>query len=741
MQPFFPIAQDLTSPLFGTSPFLPFKFQLRREPVDWRRLHAVDVSRVVREVDVATLQEHVAAVTFCNLDREVCAHCGQPVDPGLLKVLRLAQLSIQYLLHCQDCLSTSTAQLQAQLQASLAQQEQTQQELRRQAAELQAVREESRRRRRSLSMLQQLLQTGTPSSHTCTLCQKAFLNSTYLWKHIQRRHLYSSEKGKEQEQPMQKVIEELQEKLKTTQDELEAQRREAERHLQHQEAEIAHQKDTETEKKIAEWRAKEGAELYEELEKLKHLFWSELQKIASDQSALTGKVQALQNRSMKESNLGSPEDDDSEEQLRLDEQLQTLKEKVGIQNKEWKNRMKQLQADHEAEKMKLQKENKWLREQKQSAVQSQQKINSLHLQIQEQAKIISSQEQKILALSPKGMEGDGGNRKVVDLKEESSEEELEDSRPEQQKILEMQRQKHILMQQLRTVMEEELLVKLENLGIPRDVGGISPSTFSHLESHLKALREQKAAKNPELKTLREQLIKKITRRVKEMKENEAGVVKTKLNPLVTEELEPKDRILSKTLPPKLTESPRTCHQSHGSHGPGMALVPIPTPRSRTYGHSSAPALSESGLRDNTPPFSSEEDPVDFLQSLSLQSPRHPSWKSPRLSSDYRSDSENSDLSAQNDRPGRQASTGTRLHSVPPHHDKDVSFPVAKPDGHPIFVKPKSLKPPRAATLRKFAQLSDESDSDISLEDLLEDQLKGKKPSTYSEFPGKFGAEL
>ena len=160
-------AQGLSGPLFGAYTLPTFKFQPRRESVDWRRISALDVDRVARELDVATLQENIAGVTFCNLDREVCGRCGQPVDPVLLKVLRLAQLSIEYLLHCQDCLSTSVAQLEARLQASLGQQERGQQELGRQADELKGVREESRRRRKMISALQQLLlQTGAHSYHT-----------------------------------------------------------------------------------------------------------------------------------------------------------------------------------------------------------------------------------------------------------------------------------------------------------------------------------------------------------------------------------------------------------------------------------------------------------------------------------------------------------------------------------------------------------------------------------------------
>ncbi|KAI5246286.1 Alpha-1,4-N-Acetylglucosaminyltransferase, partial [Manis pentadactyla] len=134
--------------------------------IDWRHISTLDVDRVAREVDVAILQELLNGVTFCNLDLEVCSHCGQPVDPALLKVLRLTQFIIEYLLHCQDCLSASVVQLEARLQASLEQQECGQQELARQADELKGVRQESHRPRKLIDTLQQLLlHTGAYSYH------------------------------------------------------------------------------------------------------------------------------------------------------------------------------------------------------------------------------------------------------------------------------------------------------------------------------------------------------------------------------------------------------------------------------------------------------------------------------------------------------------------------------------------------------------------------------------------------
>lgn len=387
-------AEGLSGPLFGAYTFPTFKFQLRHESIDWRRISTLDVDRVARELDVATLQENIAGVTFCNLDRETCSRCGQPVDPVLLKVLRLAQLIIEYLLHCQDCLSASVAQLEARLQASLGQQERGQQELGRQADELKGVREESRRRRKMISTLQQLLlQTGAHSYHMCHLCDKTFMNATFLQGHIQRRH---GGKQKE-EQPVDEVLEELRAKLKWTQGELEAQR-EAERQRQLQEAEITRQRETEAKKEFDEWKEKERAKLYGEIDKLKKLFWDEFKSVANHNSTLEEKLKELQSHSMMGSNLGSLRDEESEERLRQALELRDLREKMEIQKAEWKRKVKELHEEHSAQKRELQEENERLQaslsqDQRTAAAQSQRQIHALHTQLQEQARLIASQEE------------------------------------------------------------------------------------------------------------------------------------------------------------------------------------------------------------------------------------------------------------------------------------------------------------------------------------------------------------
>ena len=75
-----------------------FFFQQRRGKLDMRSLARVDVERVIEEVDVGTLQMHLENLTFSDLCTEdMVAY----TDEHFLKLFRLSQLTIEYLLNVQ----------------------------------------------------------------------------------------------------------------------------------------------------------------------------------------------------------------------------------------------------------------------------------------------------------------------------------------------------------------------------------------------------------------------------------------------------------------------------------------------------------------------------------------------------------------------------------------------------------------------------------------------------------------
>ncbi|XP_007493986.2 cilium assembly protein DZIP1L isoform X1 [Monodelphis domestica] len=731
---------------YGTSAF---KFQPRRESVDWRRLSAIDVDRVAQELDVTTLQDHITGVTYCNLDSERCAYCQQPVDPVLLKVLKMAQLIIEYLLHSQDYLSANIISLEEKLQSTLEQQEQTKQKLDKQAEELKGVKEESRRRKKMLSMQQLLIQAGANNYHKCHLCDKAFMNNSYLQGHIQRRHaeVKQSERQKQQMQQMEDGIEELKAKLKGTQAQLEAER-EAERQRQMQEAENIHLREIEAKKELEKWKEEERKKLYQEIDNLKQLLLNEFKSVTSQNSILEEKLQALQTHTVVESFLGTLKDDDSEDRQKQAKEVQDMKEKLEHQKLTWKRKLKDLQEEHLAEKKRLKDENERLRvslsqDQRKAADHFQRQMDSLSAKCQEQANIIKSQEEMIKRMTFREEEVIHQIAKAEET-EDSTQEELEDSLDGKQKVLEVLRRNPNLLKQFRPILEDTLEEKLESIGLKRGTKGISDQTYRNLEVMLKAHREQKSKRFSEFLKLRDKLIKEVAQKIGQRQQNDSmllqpvnmGTVKSQRSPLPRREVQQKSKTLRVESQLQQTASPMPqTPQSQVNHSPAPPVIPVPTPRSKVPGPPGARASPGPGL--STPPFTSEDDSEgDHISRPNLQAP---SRVAVRDDNDWDwSDTETSDEKVPKpmESPGGVTSTGTRVQSLAKTLEKQLIAPGKKPAGGVSVFLASDVGPSKTTISVKKPQFSeDDSDLDISsLEEILQDLdviEKKKKPQHLS----------
>ncbi|XP_015132628.2 zinc finger protein DZIP1L isoform X1 [Gallus gallus] len=293
----------LAAPPAPTIPPNTFCFQPRRIAVDRHRLSAVDVERVAREGDVAVLQEHISNITFCNMREERCPYCGQPADPVLLTVLRLAQLSIEYLLHCQQRLADSLAVHAQNLQDARAQLAHAQGLASEQAARLRHEKEESRRWKKLVAT--QLLLQARPSGY----CKGAAGASR---SHPRSQWLCSPGFAETKKvERMEEEVEELKAKLREMQQQLAA-GREAEKLCREQEEKRAHQREMEGRRDFEKWKEEERMKLHVEMDGLRQRFLTELQDAASRSSAMEGKLQELQARTGVVSSLGTLQDDDSE---------------------------------------------------------------------------------------------------------------------------------------------------------------------------------------------------------------------------------------------------------------------------------------------------------------------------------------------------------------------------------------------------------------------------------------------
>lgn len=91
-----------------------FFFQQRRGRLNLRSFANVDVERIVRDVDVDVLQSYLENITFCNLEEE---DLRIMTDPQIIKLFRVAQLMIEYLLYAQEQLASNLSELAAKYSA------------------------------------------------------------------------------------------------------------------------------------------------------------------------------------------------------------------------------------------------------------------------------------------------------------------------------------------------------------------------------------------------------------------------------------------------------------------------------------------------------------------------------------------------------------------------------------------------------------------------------------------------
>ncbi|XP_018119463.1 zinc finger protein DZIP1L isoform X1 [Xenopus laevis] len=712
-----------------------FRFQPRRDGIDWRRFSAIDIERITREIDINTLQESINSITFCNLDGEKCPYCQQPVDPVLLKVLKMAQMIIEYLLYCQEHLRSREVQLEERLAEAEAEHERTKDELAKQAEEMKKVKEESKRRKKLIATQQLLLQAGANNYHKCQLCDKAFMNYSYLQGHVQRRHPEITEterQKKKQVEQMEDGIEELKSKLLKTQALLEEEReREHKRRLQ--EAEETRHREENTKRDVERWKEEERSKRQDEMDKIMQQFHSQLQEVTLKNSIYESRFHNLESKNSMMSSLVDAEE--RLEQKRLQEEMRNLKEEIDHQQSGWKKKLKEIQREHDAEKQELQYENERLKAsmtRDQQAVDEQvtKQMQSLKSQIKEKSKLIKNYEQTIEDLS-RSREVPQVAQVVLPVaatKDETSEDELDYSHSQNLKYLEDLRRNPDFIKQFRPVLEQTLIEKLESLGVKKGSKGINSSTHKNLIALLQTQLEQKIRKHPEIQKIRAKMVKKLTQKVKQWQKNEE-THQYKFSPLSSQKASNK-----RTAPPsdEGTSHARSRNVLMVGAQQSANQAPVPFPRSKATGRQNAAAGTNVVVTaSRTPPFTSEED--SMMGHGSFHTPSHkPSKETQQSSRPKRQTESDSDEWSDSDlSPGKPSprsvkfstgmtNQGSKVHSLAQSLERQQTRPRGKPVGGVDIMKSPPIKSPNKSKAAEKMQVSDESESEFSsLEEITE----------------------
>ncbi|NXH31701.1 DZIP1 protein, partial [Myiagra hebetior] len=540
----------------GPAAFPAFQFRARHENPDWRRLSTVDVERVSREGDVAALQAHLEHVTFCSAERECCPHCQGPADPLLLKLLRLAQLSTEYLLHSQEYLSAQLGSLEEALREAQAQRDQLGKEVGQRVQEIQGLKEECRRRKKMISTQQMILEARA-NYHQCPYCEKAFMTNSFLQSHIQRRHPGESEseqKRKGKIEKLQDEIENLKEQLQLTKSQLEFEQQANLARLS-KESEQQKSKEEEILESFHKWKDEEREKLADQIEKVKEMFMKELKELYSRNSTLERQLLELQKSNIQQkSNLGTLKDSHefTEEKPQRPQDHPNTVRLLDKQEKKWMSLLQALRQDHETEKSLLLSQIETLKtsareDLNKNTVFYKGKIEELEQRLQEQNDLIISQKTQIKELSTK-LAPSGKTYRVStpveplqepkpsppvttheqaplvhmlepieELSEEEKETEKSDHKPGRSNhyLIKALKSDPSLTKELRVVLEQALEEKLESLGIKAGVRGISNDRLNKILRAIECARELKEKQEPTIHGIRERLERQVSSRAEE----------------------------------------------------------------------------------------------------------------------------------------------------------------------------------------------------------------------------------
>ncbi|XP_021251706.1 zinc finger protein DZIP1L isoform X2 [Numida meleagris] len=537
-----------------------FRFQPRHVSVDWHRLGAVDVEQVAQEGDVAALQEHITDITFCNLAGEKCPHCRQPADPMLLKVLRLAQLSIEYLLHCQQRLADSLTVHAQQLQDAHAQLARAQGLASEQTVRLRGEKEESRRWKKLVAT--QLLLQASPSDY-CKVCggrveraglgdprdscvlRDACARATWdiLWpsdrllvaigfgahlgfypptevftpfqqKPAGRASLSTSSPLPNEPAhllPESKSHPNLVAQVHTTCKNLRLEQSLLQCHL----CDKAFMSNALLQAHMQRWHPEEGEH------------WRGSQQLSISKwmlGAFQGAAGA--GRSHPRSRcLCSPSFAETKKVEQMEEEVEELKAKL-------RKMQQQLSAGREAEKLHREQEEeralqrevegrrdfeRWKEEERMKLHVEMDGLKQRFLtELQDAARRSSAMEGTKL-LSANKPEVTQHVTKVVVSEESSEGDTMDDAQGGKRQLLEALWRKPNLLKKFRRILEEAMEEKLESMGVSRVAKGISNQTYQHLWAVLRLQQHQKAKNTPGLFHIRDELIQVMMRRVRQCK--------------------------------------------------------------------------------------------------------------------------------------------------------------------------------------------------------------------------------
>lgn len=609
------------TPSSGAATVLPFRFRLRRESVDWRRIGAVDVDLVVSQLDVDTLQEYISTVTFCSLDGERCPRCQSPVDPALVKLLRLAQLTVEWLLHCQEFLSLNLRAAEERLAAAGREHEQLLAQQKKQEEKVKMLNTELKQRKKVIHTQQSLLAPRIISTQKCIHCDKSFINSSFLQNHMQRRHPDEYEMQLRLDSEKKSQIESLKLEISRLKEQIVQQQQDLQAKIAQEKEHQSMQKDLL--KELERFKAEEMARMERKIEDSRDGMRREMEFLYTRNIQVLN--EANQNQTAKQEKPASPVHSQAERDLDIYKEMQIqaiqkLEQQMKKQDKKWESRLQEIKAQHQLEKNELLNE---LGRMQSSVSEHQERSQRLQLEmgrkLQEKEQTIKAQREQIRNVSssppikvvevPVMVSAPAPELKSKRVDSSS----FSERRPVEKKLKPAPEKKQRLItstlkrnpnikREMRLVLEQAVLTKLENLGVKPDQSGLKNKELTSILSKVLSNRDSIAKGMPDYWLYREEISSSVEKKLDGQRNcDPTPEPQAKSRSVQVLQIRPR----SSSLPSRAT--------TQVISGPEVKQpkTPQPAPRTKT---TTQPKTSTPNTRGNprsfmkkTPPFSSDEE--------------------------------------------------------------------------------------------------------------------------------------
>ncbi|XP_029370134.1 cilium assembly protein DZIP1 isoform X2 [Echeneis naucrates] len=664
-----PSAPGMT-PSSGASTVLPFKFRPRRESVDWRRINAVDVDLVVSQLDVDTLQEHINTVTFCSLDGERCQRCQSPVDPALVKLLRLAQLTVEWLLHCQEFLTLNLRATEERLAIAGKERELLVAQQNKQEEKVKALMTELKQRKKVIRTQQSLLTPRIINSQKCSHCEKSFLNSSFLQSHMQRRHpdeydiqLRSDSEKKSQIDSLKLEISSLKEQIVLQQQTLEA------KTAQEKELQFVHR---EVLRELDRFKAEEMARVDRKIEDSRQGIRREMEFLYTRNNQALN--EANQNQKVEHEKSPTPvqtlpeRDLDNYKEMQI-QAMQKLEHQLKKQDKKWEYRLQEIKAQHETEKNQLL--NELSRTQSSVAEQqerSQRQQQDLCRKLQEKEQTIKAQREQIRNISsnpptkvvevPVTISAPAPEPKpkrvvleepvfalnldpIQELSEEDKESSsLSEKRPVEKKAEPQPEKKQKatigalkrnpnIKKEMQKELEQSLIQRLDRLGVKSDQSGLKSKELASLLAKMHSKRDSVTKGMPDYWRQREAIVSTVERKLDSERRGSDSAVESQARS--------RQSVQVLQIRPRSSSLPSRASQVISGPAGKQSKTPQPAPRTKS---ASQPKTSTPNAKaaprtfaSRTPPFSSDEESNDedsYMEEKHPQKPLRGKAPQPRL---------------------------------------------------------------------------------------------------------------